>query len=117
MSVIDEVKELIAGIEPTGATIIVNINVNVGAEAGPGDPPPNDPPPAAAQYKVSVDKPSKRAKVRPVANAGSGEIDYVYHGEIVTGPGKELNGFIYITDRVGDPVLSGYVEKEYLIAL
>lgn len=119
MSAIDDIKDLIEALEGSGATVVVNINIAMGEPAGspPAPPPPPPAPPNEVVYLVNVpDKPSKRAKVRPVASLGSAEIDFVYHNEYVKGPGKEVNGMIFITDRVGDPVLPGFVEKQYLIA-
>ena len=103
------------------AQLNINVSMSVDSDqlADPGDP--GVPAPVGKDYRVVIpaDKPSGRAKVRPVANAGSAEIDYVKNGEVVSGPGRTVNEFTYITARVGGvPLIGpGFVETEYLVPL
>lgn len=124
MATLDEIKAFLAGL-PANVTAEVQVYINVDAQAEPApddgeDPPAPDPKPAPVgevSYKVNVpDKTSKRAKVRPFASPSAGEIDFVYHDEVVYGPGTETSGFIYVTRRQsGAPLLPGFVDKAELI--
>ena len=102
------------------AQLNINVSVSVDSElpADPGEPKP--PVPSGKDYRVVVlDKPSGRVKVRSVANKGVAEIDYVLNGDVVTGPGRTVGEFTYITARVGgDPLIGpGFVETAYLVPL
>jgi hypothetical protein len=121
----DFIKGLPAGLIPE-VKITILVDVMEGEDGGaPGPTPdptptptpnPTPTPTPEVEYKVSVtDKANQRAKVRPTANMSIGEIDYVYTGDVVYGPGKEVNGFTYITRRDGEPVLTGFVESQYII--
>ena len=119
MSMIDAIKE-----KYPEASIVINVNLTylIDDYAPAPDPEPDpepDPVPGKIRYEVNVyDKPSKRAKVRPTANAGVGEIDYVNHGEIVLGPGRTVGEFTYIDERIGTPLVGpGFVESKYLTEL
>lgn len=115
MSELDDIKKLVDDLEAIGIAPAVVINVNIGSGGG-GSQPPAPPPEAEESYLVQIDKPSKRAKVRREANPASGEVDFVYDGEIVFGPGKTVNGFVYVTRRIsGQPLIDGFVEGEYLV--
>jgi len=101
------------------AQLNINVSVSVDGEQAPA-PLPGDPVPSGKDYRVVVlDKPSKRAKLRATANASVGEIDYVYDGDILTGPGRIVGEFTYITARVGGKPLvgPGFVETAYLVPL
>jgi hypothetical protein len=93
---------------------VVSITVNLGGGSTPGDDPGGEPGDApAVKYRVdTTGKGNNRVKVRPTPGAEAH--DYVYQEEIVGGPGRELNGHYYIEWREGDPVIPGYVEKQYL---
>lgn len=116
----DDLLDLIDALKAKGIDpkIIVHYGTGSGGtDPGPGPGPDPDPPPSGkTRYKVDASmKASKRHKVRATANVTAGEVDYVYHDEIVLGPGRVVNGFVYVDEREsGDPIIPGFVEQEHL---
>lgn len=113
-------------LEEMGTPFVVNLNVHVGKDIEiddgeePGVEPTPEPEEWAYRYRVvASDKPSKRAKVRASANAGVGEVDYVYNNDVVgTDDDRVVNGMIYVEARLEGhtelPLIKGFVEEEYL---
>jgi len=111
-----------------GAGVEFDLAIGLGEEFGyvsvtpkpDPDPDPNpdpEPDPNIQQYVVDTSgKNNNRVKVRNEPSPAVGEIDYVYHGEIIAGSGIKRNGFYYIDDRVNPDthIMPGWVEEEWV---
>jgi hypothetical protein len=97
------------------AQIVINLHMDITEESveEPKPPTPPAPPSNEVRYKVYADeKPSKQVKVRPAP--GQEAHDYVVSGDVLYGPGKELNNHYYVTRKVGGTLIPGYVEMEWV---
>lgn len=100
----------------TYVTLVVNVTVGDSPSSGSGGGGGDDG--SAVEYLVDASsKASNRAKVRREASDASGEVDFVYTGERVGGPGSVTNGFVYVDNRIDPdtPIVPGFVKQEFLL--
>lgn len=114
---IEKVRALLA--EFPNAQLVINLHMDISEESDVEVPDPgtNPPPPSnEIRYKVDTEGPPKKGnskvKVRP--SPGADEHDFVVHGDILYGPGKELSDHYYVTRKVGGDLIPGYVEKQWV---
>jgi hypothetical protein len=113
------ILEKIAEIKAVYPDAPVMINVNL--SEGTGTPPPDDGggEPAPVRYRVdTTGKANTQVKVRPTPDASVGQLYFVYHNDIVGGPGRIQNEFFYVEQVNGQAANPpGWVELQWLVKL
>ncbi len=97
------------------------INIGVQFVEGAVEPPPDDGGGDTSNVRYRVDttgKSNNQVKVRPTPDPSVGQLYFVYHGDVVGGPGRIQNEFLYvdtINGKAANP--PGWVEMQWLVKL
>lgn len=100
-------------------TIAINVNFVEGTVEPPPDDGGDDGGTSPVRYRVdTTGKPNNQVKVRPTPDEAVGQLYFVFHGNIVGGPGRTENEFFYIEEIDGKPATPpGWVELQWLVKL
>jgi hypothetical protein len=103
------------------ATINIGVQFVEGASSPPDDGGGDDGGGGTSNVRYRVDttgKNNNQVKVRPTPDPSVGQLYFVYHGEVVGGPGRIQNEFLYVDMINGKAAVPpGWVELQWLVKL